>query len=171
MAMIPIAWVAIRFDHSAAVAAHRFPVASVARLRQTRLPGNIYNPDQFGGFLIWSFYPERRPLTDGRNELYHQFIAEYAKARLDSRSWRALLRQYRIDLAVDEYRGPIESVDAMTGKRRSIPASLAYFPRREWALVGYDDVSMVFARRGAFPQAQLERWEIRGVVPDAIPAR
>ena len=170
VAIIPIAWMAIRFDHSASLATRRFPIASVARLKQTRLFGNIYNPDQFGGYLIWSFYPERRALTDGRNELYHQFIAEYAKARLDSRAWRALLKKYRIELAVDEYRGPIESVDAMTGGRRAIPASLAYFPRREWALVGYDDVSMVFARRASFPQALLDRWEITGVVPDATRA-
>lgn len=166
-AIIPIAWLAFSLDHSAGVAAHRFPIASVARLKQTHLAGNIYNPDQFGGFLIWSFYPQRRALTDGRNELYHEFIGEYAKARLDSRAWHALLRKYRIDLAVDEYRGPIESIDAITGRHRFIPASLAYFPRHEWALIGYDDVSMVFARRGAFPQLEIDRWEIRGVVPDA----
>ncbi len=167
MAIVPIAWVVIAFDHSAGVAPHRFPIAAVTRLQQTHLAGNIYNPDQFGGFLIWSFYPQRRVLTDGRNELFHDYIAEYAKARLDSRAWRALLGKYRIDLAVDEYRGPLETIDAVTRQQRFLPASLAYFPRREWALIGYDDVSMVFARRSAFPQSEIDRWEIRGVVPDA----
>jgi hypothetical protein len=170
-AIIPIAWLAVRLDHSSGVARHRFPIASVARLKETHFAGNIYNPDQFGGFLIWSFYPQRRALTDGRNELYHEFILEYSQARLDSRAWHALLRKYQIDLAVDEYRGPIESVDALTGARRSMPASLAYFPRREWALIGYDDVSMVFARRAVYPQQELDRWEIRGVVPDAAAVR
>jgi hypothetical protein len=154
-------------DHSMTIAPHRFPVRALARLKETGLAGNIYNPDQFGGYLIWTFYPQRRALTDGRNELYHQFIVEYARARVDSRAWRALLRKYRIDLAVDEYRGPIETVDAVTKQRRALPASLAYWPRSEWALIGYDDASMVFARRAAFAQEAIDRWELKGVVPDS----
>lgn len=167
LAVVPIAWAALRGDHQAGLAPHRFPVAAVARLQQTNLAGSIYNPDQFGGYLIWSFYPRRCTLTDGRNELYHSFIREYAAARTDSRAWHALLRKYRIDIAVDEYRGAIDAVDARSGQRRSLPASLAYFPRREWALISYDDAGMVFARRAAFPQQTLSRWELVGVVPDA----
>ncbi len=171
LAALPIVWAALRGDHSADIARPRFPIESVARLRQTNLAGNVYNPDQFGGYLVWSFYPQRRTLTDGRNELYHSFIREYAVARTDSRAWNALLRKYRVDLAVDEYRGTIDTVDARTGQHRPVPASLAYFPRREWALIGYDDVSMVFARRAAFARDALVRWEIAGVVPDARPTR
>jgi len=153
-------------DHSSGVAPHRFPAASARRLRETGLRGNVYNPDQFGGYLIWAFYPERRALTDGRNELYRTYIPEYARARNDSRAWRALLQKYRIDLAVDEYRGRIDTVDAATKQHRPMPASLAYWPRNEWALIGYDDVSMVFARRAAFPGGVLDRWEWKGATPD-----
>jgi len=154
-------------DHRLGVAPERFPKNSVARLRQTGLGGNIYNPDQFGGFLIWSFYPQRRALTDGRNELHATYMREYARARVDQRAWRALLRKYRIDLAVDEYRAPLEVVDAITGQRQTMPASLAYWPRREWALIGFDEAAMVFARRDAYPQDALAHWEIRESVPDA----
>lgn len=152
-------------DHRIGVAPERFPVHAVARLQATGLRGNIYNPDQFGGFVIWSFYPERRALTDGRNELYRAFIPEYARARGDQRAWRALLRRYRIDLAVDEYRPPLEVVDAVTRQKRFMPASLAYWPRHEWALIAYDEAGMVFARRAAF--ADLGRWELREV-PDRL---
>lgn len=147
--------------HRIGFAEHRFPFASVGRLKATGLKGNIYNPDQFGGFLISSFYPERRALTDGRNELYHTYIAEYAKARLDSRPWHALLAKYRIDLAVDENRGTIDTIDAITKQHRAIPASLAYWPPKDWALIGGDDVSMVFARKAAFPREELARWELK----------
>lgn len=155
--------------HGVGLAKHRWPLAAVARLKASGLRGHIYNPDQFGGFLIWSCYPERRALTDGRNELYRTFNAEYARARLDGRAWRALLSKYEIDLAVDEYRREkMTVVDAVTKQRRQMPASLVYWPRAEWALIGYDDVGMVFARRAAFPPAVLQRCEIAGVVPDAI---
>jgi hypothetical protein len=167
-AAMAIALVAFTADHRSGIAPERFPVAAVARLQATRLPGNIYNPDQFGGFLIWSFYPERRVLTDGRNELHRTFIPEYAQARRDQRAWRALLAKYRIDLAVDEYRAPLPVLDAATGVQRTMPASLAYWPRHEWALIAYDAAGMVFARRAAFAAGTIEQWEIRGVVPDAL---
>ena len=153
-------------DHHLGFSDRRFPFRAVARLQATGFQGHIYNPDQFGGYLIWTSYPERRALTDGRNELYRTYIPEYARARNDSRAWRALLQKYRIDLAVDEYRGRIDTVDAATKQHRSMPASLAYWPRNEWALIGYDDVSMVFARRAAFPGGVLDRWEWKGAAPD-----
>lgn len=144
----------------------RFPVRAVARLRASGLRGNIYDADQFGGFLIWSFYPERRVLTDGRNELHRAYIAEYSRARLDGRAWRALLRRHAIDLAVDEYRMPMDVIDMGTRRRTKMPASIVYWPRDEWALIAYDEVAMVFARRAAFSKEALERWELRGMVPD-----
>jgi hypothetical protein len=167
LALLPIGWAYANGPHVAGIAAHRFPVVATQVIHAAHLPGNIYNPDQFGGYLIWSFYPERRVLTDGRNELYHAFINEYAKARLDSRAWRSLLAKYRIDLAVDEYRPPLDVINPMNGQHQQAPASLAYWPRREWALIGYDDVAMVFARRRAFAPGMISRLEVKGVVPDA----
>ncbi|HEX3580553.1 MAG TPA: hypothetical protein VH087_02245 [Thermoanaerobaculia bacterium] len=173
LAILPIVWAYANGPHIAGIAAHRFPVVATEVIRAENLQGNIYNPDQFGGYLIWSFYPQRRALTDGRNELYHAFIDEYAKARLDSRAWRALLAKYRIDLAVDEYRPPLDVINPMTGQHQQAPASLAYWPRREWALISYDDVAMVFARRTAFPPQTINRLEVKGAVPDGpvIPSR
>jgi hypothetical protein len=159
--------IAATTPHGAGPSQGRFPLAAVARLQAAGLKGNVYNPDQFGGFLIWRFYPERRALTDGRNELHHTYIRRFARARLDEREWRALLRDYRIDLAVDEYRPALEVRDAGGDRVRRVPASVAYWPRRDWALIAYDDVSMVFARRAAFPAAVVARWELPGIVPDA----
>jgi hypothetical protein len=171
MAMIgaaaAIVLVALTADHRLGVAPERFPVRAIARLQATGLPGNIYNPDQFGGFLIWSFYPQRRVLTDGRNELHRTFIPEYAQARRDQRAWRALLAKYRLDLAVDEYRPPLPVRNAVTGAQTTMPASLAYWPRADWALIAFDEAGMVFARRAAFAPGAIGKWEIRGVVPDA----
>ncbi|HEY0160968.1 MAG TPA: hypothetical protein VGF28_27030 [Thermoanaerobaculia bacterium] len=147
-------------DHRLGVAPERFPLQAVARLKATGLPGNIYNPDQFGGYLIWSFYPERRALTDGRNELHRFYIAEYARARGDERAWRALLQKYRIDLAVDEHRPPVPVVDAVTRQQRNLPAAEVYWPRKEWALIAVDEAGMVFARREAFAPGALARWEM-----------
>lgn len=145
-----------------------FPIHAVRALRQAGLPGNIYNPDQLGGYLIWSFYPERRVLTDGRNELHRDYIREYGEALKDSRAWRRLLDRHRISLAVEEYRDqPLEVINAGTGERTWLPPSLAYFPRNEWALIAFDDVAMVFARRDAYPADTIRAIEYESLVPDA----
>lgn len=149
------------------VDANTYPVRAAAELARLGLEGNIYNPDQFGGFLSWTFYPERRVLIDGRNELHDTVIREYAVARLDGRSWDALIRKYDLTLAVDEYhRETMNIVDAVTGEERETPASLIYFPRNRWALIAFDDAGMVFARRDSYPAAVLEPMELRFIVPD-----
>ena len=144
-----------------------FPESAVRQLRATGLGGNIYNADQFGGYLIWNFYPARRVMQDGRNELYGRFLAEYDAARLDSRKWTALLRQYDVKLAVDEYHPEHLTVRDASGRERPAAASELYFPRLHWALIGFDDVAMVFARRDAYPPARLAPLEYRILVPDA----
>lgn len=144
-----------------------FPIPAIQQLSASGLTGNIFNADQFGGVLIWSFYPQRRVMTDGRNELYDTFLAEYSEARQDSRKWRYLLDKYRVKLAVEEYHArPMETVDAATGRRQMIAPSLVFFPRRNWALIGFDDVAMVFARRSSFAPEALREVEYRLIRPD-----
>jgi hypothetical protein len=167
LSAIALGWVLIRADRRLGIDDVRFPVRAVARLQVSALPGNIYNADQFGGYLEWVFYPQRRVLTDGRNELFRDFIAEDSRARQDSRVWHALVARYHIDLAVDEYqRQKIEVIDAASGERRLLPASLVRYRRRDWGLIAFDDAAMVFARRAAFPPGVVERLEYRYLVPD-----
>ncbi len=147
--------------------AGRFPVAAVRQLRASGLEGNIYNPDQFGGYLIWQSYPQRRVLTDGRNELYLEFLRELPLARSDSRRWNRLIETYGLVLAVEEYRrGSIRVTDAATGRIEARSPSRVYFPRERWALIAFDDVAMVFARRDAFPAETIERLEYRSLDPE-----
>ena len=167
IAIAPIAWVIAHADHGTGIDSERFPVRAVAQLHRSGLAGNIYNVDQFGGYLEWVFYPQRRVLTDGRNELFRDFIAEDARARTDSRVWHAMVERYRIALAVDEYqRERIEVVDVASGQRRYLPASLVRYRRRDWALIAFDDATMIFARRSAFAPDVIARLEYRYLVPD-----
>ena len=167
VAIVPIVWVFMHADRATGIDSERFPVRAVSRLLQTKLAGNIYNVDQFGGYLEWVLYPQRRVLTDGRNELFRDFIAEDARARTDSRVWHAMIDKYQIALAVDEYqRERIEVVDVASGERRYLPASLVRYRRRDWALIAFDDATMIFARRAAFPPDVIARLEYHYLVPD-----
>ncbi|HVE71607.1 MAG TPA: hypothetical protein VNI54_09590 [Thermoanaerobaculia bacterium] len=141
-ATLAVVIAALSVDHRLGVPPERFPIAAVEKLKGHR--GNIYNADQFGGYLIWTFYPERRVLTDGRNELYREFIPEWQAARVDSRKWKALLRKYDIRIAVEEHRAPLRVTDARTGRVVEMPAHLAYWPKNEWKMIARDEAAMVF---------------------------
>ena len=143
-AAISVLLIGISTDHRLGVPPERFPVKAVAQLKAANVRGNIYNADQFGGYLIWTFYPARRVLTDGRNELYRAFIPEWQEARVDSRKWNALLRKYDIAIAVEEHRPPLQVIDARTGKPTEMPAHLAYWPKKDWVMIAEDDAAMVF---------------------------
>jgi hypothetical protein len=166
-ALIPLVWVFQHDVHRPGIDDERFPARAVAALKSYNLPGNIYNVDQFGGLIEWTFYPERRALTDGRNELFHDFIEADAVAHHDSRAWHAMIAKYGLVLAVDEYQNEkIEVLDVASGERRALPASLVRYRRRDWALIAFDDAAMVFARRDAFPASRLDAIEYRFIVPD-----
>jgi hypothetical protein len=166
-ALIPLGWVFQHDVHRLGVDEEHFPTRAVAALRAYNLDGNVYNADQFGGLLEWTFYPARRALTDGRNELFQDFIAADAAAHRDSRAWHALTAKYGVALAVDEYQpGKIEVLDMASGQRRMLPASIVRYRRHDWALIAFDDAAMVFARRNAFPPEKLGAIEYRYLVPD-----
>jgi hypothetical protein len=166
-ALLPLAWAFQHDVHWLGVDDERFPMRAAAALQSYELVGNIYNADQFGGLLEWTFYPARRVLTDGRNELFHDYIAEDAAAHRDSRAWHALIAKYKAVLAVDEYQpAKIQVVDVASGVRRALPASLVRYRRRDWALIAFDDAAMVFARRDAFPPDRLNAIEYHVLVPD-----
>lgn len=166
-ALVPLGWAMQRNDHAPGADPQYYPLTAVAKLKSYALPGNVYNVDQFGGLIEWEFYPQRRVLTDGRNELFAKFIAEDEKAHHDSRAWHAMIANYDLALAVDEYaREKVEVVDVRSGERRALPASLVRYRRRDWALIAFDDVAMVFARRDKFPPQLIDRIEYRFLVPD-----
>jgi hypothetical protein len=140
----------------------KFPVSAVAALRASGLQGNIYNTYGTGGFLIWSFLPARRVVTDGRNELYLAYNAEHERALRDGKEWQELFRRYDLRLAVFDYHRPaIGITDPGTGRVVKVPQAVAYFPPKQWALIGVDPVAMVFARRDAFSPEVLARLEVR----------
>jgi hypothetical protein len=147
---------------SAGIDERVFPVAAVARLRASGLKGNIYNDYGLGGFLIWNFYPERRVVTDGRNELYVAYNRESVRAEGSNRAWRSLIAGYDLKLAIFTYhRAPMRVVDTRTRRARIVPSHVALFPQKEWALIAMDPVAMVFARRDAYPADQLQPLELR----------
>jgi hypothetical protein len=111
----------------------KFPVNSTARVRALGIPGNIFSSYAMGGFLEWSFLPERRVLTDGRNELFLDYEQRLAAARRDPAAFRQFLAGYGVGIAYIQ--------------RSRIPEWRPYFPPTEWTAIAADRAAVVLARR------------------------
>jgi Ala-tRNA(Pro) deacylase len=84
----------------------RFPVDAVAWLRQSRLPGPLFNSYNYGGYLIWA-HPDEKVFIDGRNvTVYEPALLDELVAVLDEpQRFLALERRYGFRLALLQHRG------------------------------------------------------------------
>ena len=86
-----------------AVVADFQPVEAVAHLRETSPTGNLFNSYKWGGYLIWSLYPDMPVFIDGRTNLYaDEFLRAYLDPAFARPGWQATLEQYEIDIVLIE---------------------------------------------------------------------
>ncbi len=96
-----------------------YPVAGVRYLKESGLRGNLFNSFQWGGFLIWSFYPERRVFVDGRPDMYgDQFIEGYRRVQEALPGWKEVLNRYHVTVALVVKDSQIATLLAASGDWR-----------------------------------------------------
>jgi hypothetical protein len=107
----------------------RYPKAGVEYLKGTGSSEGLFNLYRWGGYIIWSFYPERVVFVDGRADMYGDaFVADYVKVRDVLPGWEDVLARHGVETALVEkegrmatllhaspaweevFQGPIESV-------------------------------------------------------------
>jgi len=127
-----------------------FPEGALKFLQEHNVSGKMFNSYGFGGYLIWRD-KERKVFIDGRYRRVYT-PAEYGgyKAAMDSaEGWRSAEQKHRFDYAVLEY-------DLLS---RRFPAHLLKNP--DWALVYWDNHSLVYLKRSPDRAALIDRFEYR----------
>ena len=161
------------------VQADRFPESGVSALEnwhRTSGVGHLFNSAVFGGYVVYRSFPPRQIFVDTRNEVDPSILRQLAEARSDARAWRALVERYDLDAALVRYEdrprqvvGPPATPGGQpTAELRTTSALL--FPQTHWALVHWDDVSMLFLRRIETRAPALEDSEYRFVQPEDVRA-
>jgi hypothetical protein len=114
-----------------------YPAQLVSFIRQNKPEPPMYNYYTWGGFLIWSLYPEYRVFVDGR--ALDSTVAYEADTILKSgEGWRALLERHCINFIV------IPIVEKESGCPIPLAASLAR--EDEWKLVFLGLNTLMFVR-------------------------
>jgi hypothetical protein len=140
------------------VTANKYPEGAARFLKEHKLSGNMFNPYDWGGYLLWALYPEYKVFIDGRglNEKAAfdglKIMEAYPGRPGDLPEWRNLLAAYKINFIVTY------SVNTFSGQL--LPLIYSLLNDTEWNLVYMDNISLIFARDAPANRDVIERFGI-----------
>jgi hypothetical protein len=132
------------FHRSEVVTGSKYPQGAVKFLKETRIAGNMFNPLDWGGYLMWYLFPDYKVFIDGRGlreDVVVQASKIMAAVKNDSRGmpeWKTYLEYYDVSIIITY------SVEHFSG--RLIPLIPALINDTQWNLIYADEISLVFAK-------------------------
>ena len=124
----------------------------------------LYNPWDWGGYLDWALYPRYRTFMDGRY-LFTDLLKRTDDVWDSPPRWSALMDQLGVDLVLMRDSPRIVSLGGRTPWRAF---DLYALPRPRWALVYFDERSLILVRRSAAPVMWLDAHEYKFVHPQDL---
>ncbi len=133
-----------------------FPQKAVEFIKQHEIHGNMYNSYAFGGYLVWSFHPERKVFVDGRAEVYDKEFQESFISGVSINKWIEAVNRYDINYAVIAYSaGGLDLIGKWISKDTN------------WVLIYWDDAARVYVRDTPVNQDIIKRFGHRVIVNPA----
>ncbi len=137
------------------------PEGALAYLDRRGIEGRVFNSFHWGGYIAWRDFPRRTAILDGRGHVAPELLEEIHFARVYPRHLDRLQTAYGIDVAVVDY--PTYSGDRVEDVIGADADAGLSSPA--WALVYWDDVALVYLRRGSRHAGTVARDEYRHVRP------
>ena len=80
-----------------------YPAQAVDWILANKPGGNLFNPYNWGGYLIWRLYPEYRVYIDGRADVYgSSFLSDYIELTVMKPGWEEQFQQQEIQTVLAE---------------------------------------------------------------------
>lgn len=136
-----------------------FPEGALQYLDKRNITGRVFNTFQWGGYITWRDFPRRIPFVDGRGYLSEDLLETLDLARARPHVLDELHKTYGFDVALLNYPTTLESCST------AMPDFDASLSSKEWALVYWDDLSLVYLKRGEKLKDIIEHDEYRYVIP------
>ena len=77
---------------------NRFPAKAVEFILAEKIPGNIFNNEEFGDYIIYKAWPKYRVFFDGRSDMYGAALgSEYLKVAQTLPGWQNVLEKHQVD--------------------------------------------------------------------------
>ncbi|MBI4688819.1 MAG: hypothetical protein HY754_00880 [Nitrospirae bacterium] len=121
-----------------------FPEDAVSFILSNNIKGNMYNYFDWGGYLIWRFYPEKKVAVDGRNLYDFQYaqdnsilIAALEPKIMGTPYYKAILESFRVRYML---------IPLFAGGGEMLPIVGEMIKDREWVPVFFKANSMVLVK-------------------------
>lgn len=142
------------FDESA------MPSGAVAFMNREKIFGRVFNAYSDGQYLIWTGYPQRQVFMDARGGLPKDLLEKSFRFRTSNQIVDELFARYQFDSILL----PAMAVSSNDADLRKIDSA---FQHPDWALVYWDNRSLLYVKRQGPYQPIIDRFEYRHVNPDA----
>ncbi|MGD0884966.1 MAG: tetratricopeptide repeat protein [Thermodesulfovibrionales bacterium] len=123
------------------------------------ISGKIFNNFSWGGYITWRDFPKRKAFVDGRGFQDSALLQDLDLARVSSVVLDELQKQHGFEAVLINY------PRIMSGLEGMYPDIDVAFAHPGWALVYWDDLSLLYLRRGGPYESVIERNEYKVVKP------
>ena len=99
----------------------------------------MFNSYNWGGYLIWSLYPDNPVFIDGRTDLYAlngTVLDDYSQVHWVRPGWEEILNRYDTGYVITERTGLLDTM-------------LAEKPG--WSVIHRDDLAVIYQRAESMP--------------------
>jgi hypothetical protein len=108
------------------------PVDAVQFMMNEKIPGHMFNNDEFGDYIIYAAWPEYKVLFDGRSDMYGvERMKEYFKVIRLEQGWDQVLNDYDINWFIYPAKSAL---------------STFLLQRDEWKLIYADKIANIFVK-------------------------
>ena len=119
-------------------------------LENNNIKGRMFNSIDFGHYIAYRFYPEKRTLIDARTELYtYDFYQLHQRAQNYPWEWKSFQKKYDFNIVFLRH--------LFSGTERLLKY---LYNNKEWALVYYDESSAVFLHDTLENRVAIEKFRI-----------
>jgi hypothetical protein len=123
----------------------RKPVEAVEFLKRENIPGNMFNKDEYGDYIIYAAWPNYKVFIDGRVEIHGpEGLMDFLKVIRIKPGMDEVFKKYDINWIIF-----------------SSGSSLSHFllQRDDWKLIYSDGVANIFVRNTAENQVLIEKYK------------
>jgi hypothetical protein len=163
---LPIAWLAIVllmflqnpvFVFGAGFYHPYYPLEVYNFVRAEVPPQNLFNEMRYGGSMLWWLYPQFKPFIDGRGDAFSEAFwkTEYLPVISSRPGSQEILKKYNVTGALL----PVYEDQTLPPLAKTLHAD------KDWALVAFNDNTLLFLRRTTANQEVIARHEFRLIWP------
>lgn len=137
------------------------PSGAVAFMDREGIYGRVFNSYDYGQYIIWTGYPKRQIFVDARGGLPADLMEKSSRFRLDKDG--GILDELYAKYKFDSMLIPAAEIATSLSVLQKIDVA---FHHPEWALVYWDDKSLLYLRRHGAYQQSIDRFEYKTINPD-----